>query len=302
MRSPICLLETQIAGAPFNVAPEKSNRCAQNRDDHKIECIMVDEPKFGVRVRLSTKNKTPEIVLPIASLEYLWAFSLYCWVLIQEYATAQRAGESQFDCLGNQRITESADILQWAKSNMLDSGTDPWPESGPRPVQDLHSVDDSRVATELFLCAIAWIMHHEIAHVVLGHPLITTVFSEQEEQEADRFATEWLLDGLPKNDPKLKKRALGLTVAVLCLQSLEVGTTSCLRNTHPAAHDRIFNSTSIYQVGDDEVVQATCTVVLQYLFHDTGITANIDGETFSDILGDILIDISRSKSRSQQLI
>lgn len=298
MRSPICLLEPQIAGAPFNVAPEKANLCAQIRDHHKIDFVVVDEPKFGVRVRLREDSGNPEIVLPLASLEYLWAFSHHCWVMTQEYAAAQRAGQSQFDCIGNNRLRESAHILQWAKSNLIGSGKEQWPRSGPRPKQESHSDDDSRVATELFLCAIAWILCHEIAHVELQHPLINTSFSEQEEQAADKFATEWLLGDLSKCDPKLKKRALGLTVAVLCLQSLEVDTSSCLRNTHPAAHDRIFNSTSTYPVGDDEVVEATCTVVLQYLFHHNEISANVEGSTFSEILGDFLFDISRAKSSS----
>lgn len=298
MRSPICLLETQIAGSPFNVVPEKGNLCAQLRDDHKIDLVIVDEPKFGVRVRLDADRQTPEIVLPIASLEYLWAFSHYCWVLTQEYAAAQRAGANQFDCVGNQRLRESTKILQWAKANLVNTGTDPWPESGPRPNQDSHSCDDSRVATELFLCAIAWILHHEIAHVVLQHPLLNTAFSEQEERDADKYATEWLLDGLPQSDPKLKKRALGLTVAVLCLQSLEIDNVSCLRNTHPAAHDRIFKNISTYLVGSDQVIEAMCTVVLQCLFHQTGIAANVDGETFSDILGDLLYDITRTRRGS----
>jgi len=296
MRSPICLLKCQITGAPFKVAPEKADLCAQQRDDHKIDFVMVDEPKFGFRVRKESNSQTPEIVLPIASLEYLWAFSHHCWVLTQEYAESQRAGAEQFDCVGNQRLRESADILEWAKANLTGTGTEPWPESGPRPREDSHSCDDSAVATELFLCAVAWILHHEIAHVVLQHPLIDTAFSEQEEREADKHATKWLLDGLPQCDPKLKKRALGLAVAVLCLQSLEVGIVSCLRNTHPAAHDRIFNNIAIYQVGNDEVIDAICTVVLQYLFHEAGVKANIDGATFSEILGDLLYDISRTKS------
>lgn len=295
MRSPICLIENQIAGAPFNVAPEKSSLCVQRRDDHKIDFVILDEPKFGIRVRLNSETQTPEVVLPVASLEYLWAFSHYTWVLTQEYAAAQRTGARQFDCVGNKRLTESAQILQWAKANLIDSGTAPWPDFGPRPRQDSHSCDDSRVATELFLCAIAWILHHEIAHVALQHPLINTIFSEQEEREADKYATDWLLDGLPQADPRLKKRALGLTVAVLCLQSLEVGSTSCLRNTHPAAYDRIFKNTAAYQVGNEEAVEAMCTVVLQYLFHDTGVSANVDGSTFSEILGDLLYDISRTK-------
>lgn len=296
MRSPILLLEQQIAGAAFNVAPEKANVCAQHRDDHRIEFVIEDESGFGIRVRPNTDTQDPEIVLPIAALEYLWAFSHYCWVLTQEYASAQRTGASQFDCKGNQRLRESWSVLEWARSNLEGTGTAPWPKSGPRPKQDSYSADDACVATELFLCALAWIVHHEIGHVVLKHPLVSTAFSVQEEQAADQHATDWLLGGLEPGDPRLKKRALGLAVAVLCLQSLEVTSTSCLRNTHPAAHDRIFANTSRHQCGNEEVVEAMCTVILQYLFHENGIAANVDGATFADIFGDLLYDIARSKS------
>lgn len=293
-RSPILLLDDQIAGAPFNVAPEKANLCAQHRDDFKIECVKVDEPGFGIRVRRSKDGEGHEIVLPVAALEYLWAFSHYCWVLTQEYASAQRTGSAEFDCLGNERLKESLATLEWAKNNMNGSGSEPWPATGPRPKQDARSVDDARVATELFLCALAWIIHHEIGHVVLKHPLGFTTFSISQEREADRFATDWLLDGLERNDPRLKKRALGLTIAVLCLQSLEA-QSDCLSNTHPGAHERIHENTSRHPCGDEEIVEATCSVVLQYLFHDTNITAKVDGATFSEILSDMLFDVARSK-------
>lgn len=293
MRSPILLLDAYIAGAPFNVAPEKADLCAKQRDDHEIECVLVDEPGFGIRVRRSAGGKGHEIILPIAALEYLWAFSHYSWVLTQEYASTQRTGSTDFDCVGNKRLKESFAILEWAKTNLNSSGTKEWPATGPRPEQDLHEADDALVATELFLCALGWIIHHEIGHVVLKHPLGIETFSIQQEQEADRYATNWLLDGLDRHDPKLKKRAMGLTIAVLCLQSLEV--QSCLSNTHPGAHERIYANTTPYQYGDDEVIEATCTVVLQYLFHGAGITANVDGATFSDILGDLLVDVARSK-------
>jgi hypothetical protein len=298
MRSPICLLKSEIAAAPFNVAPEKKTCCERILDTHNIVLIVVDEPKFGVRVRLQEDSKHHEIVLPIASLEYLWAFSHYAWVLIHEYAEAQRASQSQFNCVGNERLQKSFDTLEWAKSNLNDSGAGQWPTSGPRPTKRPDSDEDSEAATELFLCAIAWILHHEIAHVELSHPLINTNFSEQEEKEADEFATKWLLEGLSKDDPKLKKRAFGLIIALLCIQSLEVDTSPNLRNTHPDAHDRIFNNISTYQVGDEEFIEAICSVVLQYLFHDKEISANINGPNFQEILGDFLFNISRAKSSS----
>ena len=297
MRSPICHLENQSAGAPFSSAPEKESQCLEHRNEFRIACAFVDEPKFGIRVRVD-EEKNPEIVLPIGALEYLWAFSHYCWVLTQEYGIAQKNGDAHLNCVGNNRLNESYCLLQWAKSNLAGSGIEPWPQMGPRPRSDpLSYDDDENVATELFLCSLAWMLHHERGHIVLKHPLINTTLSEQEEREADKFATEWLLDGLEENDPKLKKRALGLAVAVLCLQSLEVGSVTCLRNTHPAAHDRIFKNTSSYRCGNEEVIEAICTVVLQYLFHDAGITANIDGNTFSEILGDLLYDIFCAKSR-----
>ena len=155
-------------------------------------------------------------------------------------------------------------------------------------------MDDVRVATELFLGALGWIIQHEFGHVVQRHPLGMRSFSVQQEQEADRYATDWLLDGLDRHDPRLKKRALGLTIAVLCLQSLEV-QSACLSNSHPGAHERIYANMEICRYGRDEVIDATCTVVLQYLFHDTGITANVDGATFSEILADLLFDVARSK-------
>ncbi len=213
MRSPICHLENQIAGAPFSSAPEKESLCIIHRDEFRITFALVDERLFGIRVRLD-EELSPEVVLPIAALEYLWAFSHYCWVLTQEYAQAQRAGAFDFDCVGNRRLKESFDLLNWAKKNLAGSGIEQWPQSGPcpRPTPLSHG-DDEHVATELFLCSLAWMLHHERAHIVLKHPFVNTSLSEIEEREADEFATKWFLDELEENDPRLKKRALGIAVA-----------------------------------------------------------------------------------------
>jgi hypothetical protein len=298
MRSPIIHLQNQIAGAPFNVAPERACACKKYRDQNKIDFVLVDEIGFRVRVRHCAQSQTIEIVLPIASLEYLWAFSHYCWVLTQEYASAQQAGALNFDCLGNNRLSSSNNILQWARRNLADTGIDPWPSEGPRPTLDSDSGSDEHVATELFLCAIGWMLHHEIAHVVLEHPLIGTAFAQQEEREADHHATNWLLEGQHPDTPEFKKRVLGITMALLCLQSLEVNNHLCLRNTHPAAHDRIFSNLNNYQATNHEIVAAFSSVILQYLFHDTGIAANLDGHSFAEIHGELLFDISRSRNGS----
>jgi len=292
MRSPICNLEESIARVAFKIAPEKENECAKYSADFGVSFDLIDDNKFSIRVNLSSNT----IILPIATLEYLWAFSHYCWVLTQEYSYVQKCGLEEFDCLGNTRLRSSYGSLEWAKNNLLTTGLEKWPSNFPAPVKNPKSNSDIHVANELFLCSLGWMVHHEMGHIILQHSPLATTLSEQEEKDADRHSTDWLLSSLEENCPMMKKRALGIAVGVLCLQSLEVNNKSCLRNTHPNAHDRIFDCLSKYKVGNEGVVEAFSTVVMQFLFHDKGITADIDGDTFESILGGILVDVSRSKS------
>ncbi len=292
MRSPICNLENAISGVAFNIAPEKEARCKHNQDIYGISIDLIDDTDFSIRVKISTKT----IILPIASLEYLWSFSLYSWVLTQEYNRAQKDGSEEFDCLGNHRLRAAHKLVDWARDNLNTTGQKQWPSDLPKPEKEPISESDIEVANELFLCALGWMVHHEIGHIVLEHPPLETSLSEQEEKDADMHATDWLLSELETSSPMLKKRAIGISVAVLCLQSLEVGTKSCLRNTHPNAHDRVDYCLSKYIAGNEEIIEAFCTVILQYLFQSEGIQADINGETFSSIMGGLLLDMSRSKS------
>ncbi len=292
MRSPILHLESSIQGVPFQIAPENLDKFMEYRDRYNISIELSNDKLFSIRVNLETNI----IILPIASLEYLWAFSLYCWVLYQEYREGQIRGAEEINCVGNQRLQNAYSVLQWARKNMLTSGIEEWPKDLPAPQANPENESDIHVVNELFLCALGWMLYHEIGHIVLQHPPITTSYSEQEEKEADQFSTEWILSKLEKNCPMLRKRALGIAVGVLCLQSLEVSGKSCLNNTHPNAHDRIFSCLSKYQVGIEELIEAFSITVLQYLFHDDkNITIDVDENSFSEIFGDLLLVISRSK-------
>lgn len=293
MRSPICHLSSAINSSPFNIAPEKKHVLNALIDDNNIIISFVNEPNFKIRVTKIEGDALHKIVLPIASLEYLWAFSHFFWVFTQEYSKAQENNDENFDLAGNDRLRCSDELLTWAKTNLQTTGLEPWPEKYPKPEAYSQGSEDSKVATEIFLCAIAWIIHHEIAHVVLQHPLVTTAFSIQEERQADLHATDWILGDNSHSSPELKKRTLGIVAAVLCIQSLEVNTKASSQNTHPAAYERIHYNTLRSPVGNDELIEALCTVTLQYLFNEKNINVNVDGESFSSILGDLLYDISR---------
>ena len=292
MKSPILKLEEGISAVAFNIAPEKVAECVGIRDRNEISIEFTDDKGFAIRVNLDSNT----ILLPICSLEYLWAFSHYCWVLTQEYAHAQRSKAHQFDCLGNSRLRDSYKIMDWAKYNLSATDTSKWPPNLPVPKMDPEHCSDIHVANELFLSALGWMVHHEIGHIVLEHSRTTTPLAEKEEKEADLYATDWILSGIETEDHLKVKRAHGIAVGVLCLQSLEIENRSCLRNTHPNANDRINYCLSRHKVGDNEVIEAFCTVVLQFLFSSKNIKANVDGDSFEKIMIDILIDISRLKN------
>lgn len=75
MRSPICHLFSAINSSPFKIAPEKEQDLKTIVDDKKIIISVVSEPGFNIRVRKNESNNSHEIVLTVASLEYIWAFS-----------------------------------------------------------------------------------------------------------------------------------------------------------------------------------------------------------------------------------
>lgn len=291
MRSPICHLESSIAGVAFQIAPERETESVLLRDKHGIDIELIDDTGFSIRVDL----KTNTIRIPIAALEYLWSFSHYTWVLVDEYRAAQPTGAKQFDCLGNSRLAQSNKLLEWAKSNLLADGNSPWPKSAPAPTRSVTADNDVVMANEMFLCALGWIVHHEIGHIALGHSHFLTNLAVREEQEADDYATDWLLSALGPNDQQHQKRALGVAVAILCIQSTEIHTNACPANTHPDAHERIFACLSKVDIDLSEPVNAYASVVLQFLFHDQNIKTDVDGESFGAILDDLLVSIARSK-------
>ena len=290
MRSPICHLESSVAGVAFNIAPECETDLVALRTKYGFVIELVDRKGFDIGIDV-TKGV---ITLPVAALEYLWTCTYNYWVVTQEYAASQHSGKETFDAIGNPRLQAAARLVEWSTKNLHNSGMAPWPKNLPAPILAPEYGSDVHVANELFLSALGWIVHHEIGHVVLGHPPIIVSWSQQQEKDADLHATDWMLSGLGRNDLRLQKRALGVAIALLCLQSLEVGSIRSDYGSHPPAHARLGYCLERYEIGQQEGIEAFVVVILQFLFHEQGLTANIYGESFGAIFGDFLFNIDRS--------
>jgi hypothetical protein len=175
---------------------------------------------------------------------------------------------------------------------MMKSGTASWPSVLPSPESE---GDHIKLANELFLCALAWSIHHELAHITLQHELIVSSdVAIKQEKAADLEATRWVLDDLKSDDLRLTKRALGVATGVLALQSLEVESKIEGLKTHPPAQERVHYCLTRYELDNEQLVLAYTAVGLQVLFSGRGISPNIDGTSPAEILSGLLVDISRA--------
>ncbi len=292
MSSPINSYIESISSAAFNIAPERDEELNQINQLYKYKLVLSSETGFGIRVNINSHN----ITLPIAALEYLWCCSYLFWVMYQEYSETQRLGKSIFDPNKATKTKKALDLLNWSVSNMENHGSDAWPTALPKPTTDDPILSHTKAATELFLAAIGWILHHEMSHVALKHFGLNIHYSVQQEKESDLEATHWILD---KSSICLEtqKRILGIVTALLAIQLLELpGRTSCYIKSHPPAIERLDYCLGEAKVGDNDTTCAFATVALQFHLSQFGASAELDGASIRDILRTFMIAYVKRES------
>ena len=256
----------------------------------KFSLAFSNDSGFNIRVDMSTHEAT----LPVATLEYLWACAHLLWVLYQEYTAAQERLEEQLDLASRPNVCDAIDVLNWARNNQAVSGVEVWPEALPRPASGATGSAVS-VANELFLVAIAWIIHHEIAHVRANHPAMHRTYAVKQELEADEIATDWILDNC--QDPaQRKKRELGMVTALLAMQLLDEpsGVETYVRS-HPPTVERLYACLERAQVDNDGAPRAFAAVAMQWHLSQYDLSIPLEGTSIQDILTNTLVTFHTSR-------
>ena len=179
----------------------------------------------------------------------------------------------EFNFKANPRTARAARLIEWtvdceirlANAVRPEQSTPPllWPAGLPRPRQRTQYASDGHVADELFLCAGAFILHHELAHFRCMHKW--SMFSEDNremEVEADAAAASWILDGVERPDPRFGKRALGLAIALGWLTSIAAYVVED-QTHHPPSTERLSKILGNYIDDDDDVIWAVVSTILR---------------------------------------
>jgi hypothetical protein len=290
MRSPVLCLATQVAAAPFRIAPESDERLHSLLQAKNVTLTISDEPGFDISVGV----RSGDVLITESALELLWASAHAHFVFYQEYAAANNAGHTQYALGSSSRARSAMELLKWALGKATGTHTDPWPEEAVRPVEDPHHLSDGHVANELFLCAVAWTLHHEIAHVAMQHSAGVAAVNLAQEKEADLEATKHILFTAPE-EPQRQKRALGIISAILALQYLDSpqNYSGNIPRTHPRAFERLAYCLDVHPWEPDCLVHAFALVLMQIFMSESGVTCELEGDSLSSVLYGFFINLSR---------
>lgn len=293
MASPIRCLDEDIISSLLRIAPEREQELLNFRDKYDPEVLFFDKKGFS----FSVNTEQNQIKLPTQSLEFLWCASYVFYLIYKKYTDCQQANVSdQFDLHGDVELRSGMELYRWSITNLSSSSSCEWPDETACPAKsNSQATECELIADELFLSAIAWILHHEIAHIYNKHPNEPTTYEESREQEreADKSATTWILgdEDCPK---RLKKRGVGIAVAALVITTQDLLSGEFKETTHPKSFERLF-SVLDGSFDDDHLVYEFSVIILQTHMtlagHNIDLSENIP---WKDLFTNCLIQLSRT--------
>jgi len=257
---PILVLEKFIAECAARISPTKATELGKFSDTNGVSIEFTDDKKFSIRVDLASNT----IKLPIGALNYLWCATHLFIALYQAYVAAQENGGTTFNTASDVATNTAINLFNWA-SNDLIVGNLSWPFGAPRPSIDHKEGDLIHMTNEIFLVALAWILHHERAHIELEHQGNSKgPDSIKQEMDADRSASLWVMANCT-NEIERQKRAFGITTGLLAMALLDNPRLKIPDvKSHPPDMERLLDNLDIAQLNPENIVYSYSFVILQF--------------------------------------
>ena len=268
--SPLIPFIENILDSLQNVAPEKQADLIRLLSQHRPKVKLNYSRGFFFAADPGTKR----IEMSLQGLEFLWAAAYMFYVVYNACARSSKKGEGYLTFDQDKGCQVALLLYKWASDNLNAPAATPWPKTLPCPSKGMAVESNEYVVTELFLCAAAWILHHELAHIRLGH-VDGLAISIPQEKVADEEATRWILQDCPKGAP-CEKRALGIAIAILVLTSLDYTRGTFESASHPRSYQRLFDAMVDTINDEDHRVYGFIIVIMKAYMDRYGIESKED--------------------------
>jgi len=230
------------------VAPEKAAQLAALFADLGVT-FQINRDAETIEFRSFSEKQM--IVVGTKCLARLWVHAFaYFTIFTDVVALKVRDPQATLDLRSSDRLRAAAVLLKWAvkadvqvaltNRNGASSAMVSFPSELEAVFSQEQFAEHKGFADKHAFAALAFILHHELAHIRLGHTAEQGLPSLEHEKAADRMAAEWLLDSPGLSPRALLQRQLGITIALGWFTSLTVyiGHSSA---THPPALRRSRN-------------------------------------------------------------
>jgi Peptidase U49 len=276
--TPISALFNAIAASPFRVAPEAAEALDIEITNKDITLEFTNDPKVYAEYVVSKAL----IRLGNSFLSALWAAAHAYIVTYHEYQLAQKKGVRYFVLAESPRVVEAYTLYRQAREAVARFQHFQWPAAAKKPIRYPFEHSDVYAANELFLVAISWVMHHEIAHARLKHEEFT-VNSIPQELAADAEATRWICRG-EKDTHRLHKRAMGIATAIVFLLALDIHVGRTTTTTHPPSFERLINNLDNTELDEDQMIYSFAFVLADIHISESSVPGEIDRDgSFRDM-------------------
>lgn len=287
MVSPIRYVMAHIHEALVNIAPENKERFESEYPEFILEYKDTDVWILGV-------NNSKHILLSRRVVEIFWGAAYGYATFYTKIVQGKKYNRKTVTNLhNNSEVKEAMLLLKWVYESWLNKECASWPDNLPKPEESPQQGSMENVATELCLCSIAYLVHHELAHIRLKHAGCSTISIEK---EADFEATDWLLNhSLDEWDDKFIKRALGIAMAFEVLTARGIYTGDYGGISHPYSYDRLFHNLEKYITDPQHLVWAfICSTLKLHLDNKKIETPEIEYKDFKECVNSYLDLLSRN--------
>lgn len=287
MASPAKHIFLHLHNAIVNIAPERINQFEKEHKKFILE--YVDSSIWNCSVDSASNH----IKISRMVVELIWCVSYANMTLYMKLIQGRSFDEGErIDLNKDADVSAGMQLMQWAFNNLLfPSKATTWPRNLPKP-EAKHALESwENVAKEICLCSMAYIIHHELAHIRLRHQ--PGFQGTEQEMEADCEAAEWIVGKIGEEDISFTKRILGISVALLVLTIKDIYTGNFGGTTHPRSFDRLYNVLSKFVSQPNHAIYPITSVALTLHLQHRGVNVTQkEYDRFEECLNDYIEKLS----------
>src|ERR1017187_4241005 len=261
----------------LQVTPEKRDELEQNLQD-----VNFVEDESTERISFGTIAAWKLVRVPKRCQSRLWA---QCYAYFCHFAAFVANGDglsprSRYD-LSESDLNQAGEMMEWATNVDVSVRVqrragrpievEAMPKDMPMPISGQKFEFVRRYAEQVFLHAFAFILHHELSHIRLGHNGTKGELPIEEEFEADRAATDFMVSTSDISEHDYLFRHLGIAIALLWFTTIDF-FERYEKRAHPPSWERLYRALEPSLKGERDAIWGFVALALRLHFRRVGIS------------------------------